>query len=77
MIRENLIWSDYQFYNEKQSQIDPLKTIRVEAGFGCPHCHEVVYRPVTIHHGQTYVHDCGLKMTVYGNGVECELEVKK
>lgn len=76
IIREHLTWSDYQFYAEVKSKIDPLKTLRVEAGFGCPHCHEVVKRPVTIHHGQTYIHDCGLKITVHGNGAVCELETK-
>ena len=74
MIRETLMMSDYQFYSETPSLIDPMKTHRKEAGFGCPHCHLVVKRPVTIEHGQTYVHECGLKMTRYGNALHCELD---
>jgi hypothetical protein len=77
MTKETLTWSDYQFYAEKKSLIDPDKSIRVQAGFGCPHCHEVVNNPVTIQHGQTYVHKCGLRMTVYGNALDCELDERK
>lgn len=74
MIKETLIWSDYQFYGEKPSIIDPLKKVQVEAGFGCPHCHKVIRKPVTIEHGQTFTHDCGLRMTRYGNSLDCEID---
>ncbi len=73
MIKETLIWSDYQFYSRVFSRIDTAKYTNVENGFGCPHCHIVINSPVTIAHGQTYTHTCGLKMTRYGNAIHCEL----
>jgi len=76
MITEKLTWSDYQFYSERPSLIDPLAKVREEAGFGCPYCHVVVRRPVTIQQGESYTHDCGLKITVHGNAATCELKGK-
>lgn len=76
MIREILTWIDYQLLKRVISRIDDAKYTNVENGFRCPHCHLVVMHPLTIEHGHSYTHSCGLKMTVTGNAVHCELPEK-
>ena len=70
-IREDLWHNDYEIYEERKSQIDPTKTINVQKGMMCPSCKKFI--PVVMAHGSTLVCDCGLKMTLYGNRLECEL----
>ena len=69
-IKETLTRSDYAFSEKVQSKIDPEKTLRVEAGLYCPRCKEKIE---SLDHGQSEIcSNCHLKMTSWGNALECE-----
>jgi len=72
IVRETLSVSNYLIEETKWSKIDKsVKTSRV-VGMKCPHCKN---RGEEIPHG-SFVHclKCGLKMTVHGNALDCELD---
>ena len=72
MIKETLMASDYMVYKRKRSKIDPTKHIQELIGIRCPSCKEMAN---TIEHGTSrWCAGCGLKMTVWGNALECEKE---
>ncbi len=70
MIHENLLYSDYLIAKKRKSKIDPEATI-TSWKMRCPKCKEI--QP-DIDHGETRQCACGLKMTMYGNSLSCELE---
>jgi len=74
MIKETLIASRYEIQTQDTSRIDPTQTVTRIVGIGCPHCH-VVLLGMWPEHGQTIeCSKCGLKMTRFGNALDCEME---
>jgi len=69
MIKENLLYSDYEVHERKKSRIDRSKAIRIIKGLNCPRCK--VLLPTLEHSATKSCPDCGLKMTRYGNSLEC------
>jgi len=73
IIKEELVCSDYEVYNTFVSEIDTSKTKEVCKSVDCPHCKTEI--PHKFIHGVTLVCSfCGLRMTPYGNRLDCELE---
>lgn len=72
MIKETLIYSDYEIITRKNSQIDSNKIIYYSDGLLCPKCKTKIEDEIK--HGISLKHNCGLKMTRYGNSLECELK---
>lgn len=70
---ESLVYSNYVIRVTRQSQIDTDATITEEAGFRCPRCK--VEHLYSIEHGNSFTCFCKLKMTRYGNSLECQLPV--
>lgn len=78
MIREMLIYSRFEVGKTVQSKICEGETMNLEAGIHCPHCRifieNVNGEDGTIKHGETIkCPSCGLRMTRWGNGLECVL----
>jgi PHP family Zn ribbon phosphoesterase len=71
VIKEELIYSDYEVYEIAESKIDPAREIRKLVGFKCPKCKRV-YK-FEILHKQTYKCWCGLHMKRVGNVLICEI----
>lgn len=72
LIRETLTASDYEILTYKISQIDPTKKIVDKTEMHCPRCKKI---GPEIEHGHTYIcPKCHLKITRYGNALECELK---
>jgi hypothetical protein len=72
-ITEKLTYSDYQTPIYKDSVIDTGRKVLVGYSVICPRCKT---RIPEIEHGHSFKCNCGLEMTVYGNGMECTLDIK-
>jgi DNA-directed RNA polymerase subunit RPC12/RpoP len=70
MVTERLIATDYIIYKEKQSEIDPTKTLHLEVGYGCPRC-RTASNHVLQHGEETKCKHCNLSITLWGNALEC------
>lgn len=70
-IRETLIYSDYEIEEQYKSKIDQSKMITRTVGIICPHCKRKLKDRG---HGVKNHCSCGLTLTQWGNGLECELK---
>ena len=74
LIKEILIASNYEVETLATSQIDPTKQVIVKTEMRCPKCKRL---GPGLEHGKPYeCPKCHLKMTRWGNGLDCELEKK-
>jgi len=69
-IKETFNKFDCTIFKKEESQICQSYTHTVAVGVKCPHCGLI---GDDIPHGCSRLCDCGLKMTVYGNALECIL----
>ena len=72
MIKERLSYEMYVSRQASKSKIDPTKIISVEVGMQCPHCSKIL-DPLS-HEQSTTCSKCGLRMTLHGNYLDCELD---
>lgn len=71
-IIEDLVYSDYTILGET-SRIDPPTKLLNTSGLKCPHC-RTAYIGLVLAHGQRIIcGKCGLKITRYGNTLNCIL----
>jgi hypothetical protein len=69
-IRETLTYSDYHIIERPSSRTDPEAKLHVETGMKFPRCKTIL---PPLDHSQSQTCKCGLKMTKYGNALECVL----
>ena len=70
-IKEELHASDYEVYQNKPSQIDPDKKIRVFIGWNCPNCK--TFHKKKLRHGKSFDCECGLSVIQWGSVLDCTL----
>jgi len=71
MIKESFVFSNYEIETSVKSKIDKDVTHTISIGVICPSCKNKL--PL-IDHGESQICPCGLRMTLYGNGLECEVD---
>lgn len=73
IIKEHHILSDYEIVEKpKKSRINGKALTSCNRKISCPNCGKEQYPPK---HGTTSMCYCGLKMTVWGNGLDLEMDL--
>lgn len=70
MIIEDLMYSDYEIEETKQSEIDSEKILHITVAFKCPNC---ANRLTPLKHDESFRCYCGMYMTRHGNNLHCIL----